>query len=85
MTTYVYQTTITVTVHMADEGEQSESDGEIQHWDSPAAQEESAREWAEEAMPLHETYGEEFVEVNVPDLRLVAPPAQEETGGEGER
>jgi len=70
VTTFIYQTTITVTVRMADEGEISEIDGEPTHWDAPAAQEESAREWAEQAMPLID-YAEDFVKVDAPPLALV--------------
>ena len=69
MTTYTYSTTITVTVHMAGDGETF--DDEVQHWDSPEAQEESAREWAMQALPL-ETYAESFVEVDAPPLTLDA-------------
>ncbi len=69
MTRYTYRTTITVRVSMADEGEEFE--GESVHWDPPTAQEESAREYADEAMPLHETYGEDFVDLDVPDLLLI--------------
>ncbi len=70
MTRYTYQTTITVHVDMADEGETYE--GEPVHWDSPLAQSESAEEWADQAMPLHETYEEDFVEIDVPQLRHIA-------------
>ena len=73
MTRYTYSTTITVTVDMADEGEDGE--GEPVHWDSKADQEESAREYAEQAMPLHETYGEDFVTIDCPQLTLVPEPA----------
>lgn len=68
MTRYTFTSTIKVTVDMADEGETYE--GEIMHWDSPEAQEESAREWAEQAMPTHETFGEDFVTVDAPSLTL---------------
>ena len=71
MTRYTYRTTITVTVDMADEGEEYE--GETQHWE-PGEQEKSAREWAEQAMPLTEDYGEEFVTVDAPPLALVSQP-----------
>jgi hypothetical protein len=67
--TYTYTTTITVKVHMANEGEDFE--GEPVHWDTPTAQEESAREYAEQAMPLTETYEEDFVEIDAPPLSLV--------------
>jgi hypothetical protein len=69
MTKYTYRTTITVTVDMADEGEEFE--GEPVHWDTPQAQQESAQEYAEQAMPLHETFGEDFVQVDAPDLAFV--------------
>jgi hypothetical protein len=54
VTRYTFRTTITVTVDMADEGEESEIDGEATHWDSPTAQRDSALEWAESAMPLQD-------------------------------
>ncbi len=76
MTRYTYKTTITVHVDMADEGEPFE--GEPVHWDSPTAQEESAREYADQAMPLHETYEEDFVEIDVPDLQLISTAAAKE-------
>lgn len=71
-TIYTYETTITVRVTMADEGDVSEIDGKPTHWDSPAAQEESAREWADQAMPLSPDYAEEWVEIDVPPLTLIA-------------
>ncbi len=69
MTRYIYKTTITIVVDMADEGEDFE--GEPVHWEDSTDQEESAREYADMAMPLHETYEESFVEIDVPDLALV--------------
>jgi hypothetical protein len=68
MTRFTYRTMITVTVDMADEGEDFE--GEPVHWASKVEQEKSAREYAEQAMPLHETYGEDFVRVDAPRLTL---------------
>lgn len=72
MTRFTFRTTITVEVDMADEGERGDYDGEVTHWGSPEEQEESARDWARQAMPLGETYGEEWIEVEVPELKLVA-------------
>ena len=69
MTRYTYQVTITVTVAMSDEGEEFE--GEPAHWDTPEAQEQSAREWAEQAMPLTEMFAEDWVTVDAPPLALV--------------
>ncbi len=80
MTTYTYQTTITVKVHMADAGE-PDYDDEPAQWDDDSAQQESALEWAEQVMPLHETYAEDFVEIDCPALKLIsrvpAPPKPE--------
>lgn len=68
MTRYTYRTTITVTVDMADEDK--DFDGEPVHWDSPEAQQESAREYAEQAMG--EDGPEEWVSVDCPPLALVS-------------
>lgn len=77
---YTYQTTITVRVIMADEGELWD-DGEPAHWETPAAQEESAREWAEQAVPLTEDYAESWVTVDAPPLRLVSAASEEQPRG----
>lgn len=73
MTTYVYETTIRIEVRMADDGETGSEGYETEalKWESPEEQEESARQWANTAMPLHETYEEDWVTINVPDLTLV--------------
>ena len=73
MTTFVYETTIRVEVAMADDGEKGTEGYETEtlKWESPEAQEESAREWANQAMPLHETYEEPWVKIEVPELTLV--------------
>ena len=67
-TRYVYQTTITVTVEMADRGE-LDAEGDFAEYD-PLTQEDSAREWAEQAMPV-EFYPEKWVTVDAPPLKLI--------------
>ena len=69
-TRYVFQTTIMVTVTMADEGE-VDDEGEVMHYTEPDEQAVSAQEWAEQAMPLTEDYAEEWVTVDAPPLALV--------------
>jgi hypothetical protein len=71
-TRYVYRTTITVTVDMGDDGDLYE--GQPQTW-APGEQEASAREWAEQALPLIEAFGEDFVDVDAPALTLVETKA----------
>lgn len=70
MTRYTFKTTITVVVNMADEGEES-SEGEVTNYSAPEAQAESAREWAEQAMPLDGDYCEPWVTIDKPTLELV--------------
>jgi hypothetical protein len=69
-TRYVYRTTITVTVNMADAGDEH-SEGDVQPEWGPGEQAESAREWAEQALPLTQTYEEPWVTIDAPPLTLV--------------
>lgn len=80
MMRYVYQTTITVEVLMADDGETGTEgyETDIAKWDSPDEQQKSAREWAEQAMPMQD-YAEPWVKVDAPELKLIrTEPAAEE-------
>lgn len=70
MTIYVYETTIRVEVQMADDGEMDHDECPLK-WASPEEQERSAREYAEQALPLTEDYTEEWVKIDAPDLKLV--------------
>ena len=59
---FTFRRTQTVTVYMADEGEDFE--GEPIHYDEPDGQREAALEWCHQAF-LDEDYCEEFMEADV--------------------
>jgi len=67
-TRYVFRRTTTVTVEMADPGE---TGGYCEPAETPAARDESARLWAEEALP--EGFPEEWVTVEHGPLERVEP------------
>ena len=74
---YVFESVVRVVVDMADSGAQSDVDGEPIVW-GPGEQEESAREWAEQAMPLHETFPEPWVTIECPPLKLIRTAPSDE-------
>ena len=77
-TRYVFRRTTTVTVTLADPGEISD-DGEPGP-KTAEERDESAREWAEQALPLDD-YAEPFVEVEHGPIELIDKRAGEPTEG----
>ena len=62
-TKYKFTRTQTVTVSMADEGEDFE--GEPVHWGKPTDQRESAEEYRDQAFSDEDINGEDFVEAEI--------------------
>ncbi len=59
MTKYTFRRCQTVTVEMADEGDDYE--GEPVHWETPTEQEEAARDWTSQAFLDEEDFCEDFM------------------------